>query len=281
MSGQVRHTEGNFLGWQNLKLYYQGWLPKTEPKAILVVVHGLAEHSGRYQPLAERFVPLNYGVFALDHRGHGKSEGLPGYVTRFQDYLIDLETFFRLVRGKYGTAQIFLLGHSLGGTIATAYAIRHQRELAGLVLSGATLKVGDSVSPIMMVLARVLSRLMPKVGLDTIDADAISRDQAVVTAYRDDPLVYRGKIRARLGGELLNAMPEIQAQMSKIKLPVLVMHGSADRLSNPAGSQMIYQGIGSRDRTLKLYQSCYHEIFNEPEREVVMSDLENWLDAHL
>ena len=281
MLDKVRHTEGNFPGWQNHQLYYQGWLPEAEPRAILLVVHGLAEHSGRYQKLAERFVTLNYGVFALDHQGHGKSEGLAGYVTRFHDYLIDLETFYRIVRDKYPTARIFMIGHSMGGTIATAYAIRHQRELAGLVLSGATLKVGESVSPMMVVLARVLSRLMPKAGLDAIDASAISRDPAVVTAYQDDPMVYRGKIRARLGGELLNAMQEIQSRMPQIKLPVLVMHGSADRLSNPNGSQMLYQGISSEDRTLKQYQGCYHEIFNEPEHEMVLSDLENWLNAHL
>ena len=281
MLDKVRHTEGNFPGWQNHQLYYQGWLPEAEPRAILLVVHGLAEHSGRYRKLAERLVTLNYGVFALDHRGHGKSEGLAGYVTRFQDYLIDLETFHRIVRDKYPAARIFIIGHSMGGTIATAYAIRHQRELAGLVLSGATLKVGESVSPMMVVLARVLSRLMPKVGLATIDASAISRDPAVVAAYQDDPMVYRGKIRARLGGELLNAMQEIQSRMPQIKLPVLVMHGSADRLSNPNGSQMLYQGISSEDRTLKQYQGCYHEIFNEPEHEMVLSDLENWLNAHL
>ncbi len=281
MLDKISHTEGSFPGQQNLQLYYQGWLPEAEPKAILLLVHGLAEHSDRYQEMAKHFVTLNYGVFALDHRGHGKSEGLAGYVTRFQDYLIDLEAFYRIVRDKYPTTRIFMIGHSMGGTIATAYAIRHQRELAGLVLSGATLKVGESVSPMKVILARVLSRLMPKVGLAAIDASAISRDPAVVAAYQDDPMVYRGKIRTRLGGELLNAMQEIQSRMPQIKLPVLVMHGSADRLSNPAGSQILYQRISSRDRTLKQYQGCYHEIFNEPERELVLSDLENWLNAHL
>jgi len=127
----MKHGEGKFKGRKNLNLYYQCWLPAKRPKAILLVVHGFAEHSGRYINLVNYFVPKGYAVYSLDHQGHGKSEGRRGYVERFSYYLDDLKTFFDIVRGKHGDAKIFIVGHSMGGTIATAYAVHHQDELAG------------------------------------------------------------------------------------------------------------------------------------------------------
>ncbi|MBA7696015.1 Monoacylglycerol lipase [subsurface metagenome] len=129
----------------------------------------------------------------------------------------------------------------------------------------------------LIIIARVLSLLLPKMGLDVIDASAISQDKTVVDAYVDDPLVYRGKIRARLGAEIIKAIQMLQPQMSKIYLPILIMHGTVDRLSDPRGSEILYDRVSSRDKTLKLYDGFYHEIFNEPERERVFADMEAWL----
>ncbi len=277
----MKHVEGKFKGYKNLNLYYQCWLPSNEPKAVLLIAHGLAEHSGRYNNIVNHFVPKGYAVYGLDQRGHGKSPGLRGYVERFSHFVSDLKTFSGIIRGKHQDAKIFIVGHSVGGTIATAYAVHYQDEFDGLILSGATLKVGASVSPGLIIIARVLSLLLPKMGLDVIDASAISQDKTVVDAYVDDPLVYRGKIRARLGAELIKAIQILQPQMSKIYLPILIMHGTADRLSDPRGSEILYDRVSSMDKTLKLYAGFYHEIFNEPERELVLSDLENWLNAHL
>jgi alpha-beta hydrolase superfamily lysophospholipase len=241
----------------------------------------LAEHSGRYANLANYFVPKGYTICSLDLRGHGKSAGLRGYVEQFSDYLNDLETFFNIVRGEYGDTKIFLVGYSMGGTIAMAYTIHHQYELAGLLLSGATLKVGSSLSPALIAVARMLSLLLPKMGITALDASAISRDRAVVDAYVNDPLVYRGKIRARLGAEVIKIMQKLPSQMPKINLPILVMHGTADRLSDPEGSQVLYERVSSRDKTLKLYDGFYHEIFNEPGHEQVLADMETWLATHI
>jgi acylglycerol lipase len=278
----MEHREGTFKGQKNLSLYYQGWLPDTEPRAVLLVVHGLAEHSGRYSNLVNFFVARGYAVFALDQRGHGKSEGLRCYVDRFSQYLDDLETFFKIVNSGYGKKKIFMIGHSVGGMIATAYAVDHQEDLLGLVLSAPTLKAGSSVSGLDKLLARVLSRLIPKAGVAIIDASAISRDRKVVEAYVDDPLVYRGKIRARLGCELLDAMERIlPAKMPKINLPVLIMHATEDRLSNPEGSEVLYKLVKSKDKTLKRFEGLYHEVFNEPEHMQVMGYLKNWLDNHI
>ena len=277
----MKHVEDKFTGYKGLTLYYQCWLPDSEPKAILLVNHGLAEHSGRYMNLVNYFVPKGYAVYALDHRGHGKSEGLRGYIEQFSYFVNDLNAFLSMVRNKHHDTKIFIVGHSVGGTIATAYAVYHQNEFDGLILSGATLEVGVSVSSGLIITARILSLLLPQIGLYVIDATAISRDSAVVNSYIADPLVYRGKIRARLGTEIIKMVQILPNQMPQIRLPVLILHGTADRLSDPGGSEMLYDRLSSKDKTLKLYDGFYHEIFNEPGREQVFADMETWLLAHL
>ena len=278
---KLEHIESKFRGHRNLNLYYQCWLPSDEPRAILLVAHGLAEHSGRYTNIINHFVTRGYAVYGLDHRGHGKSEGLPGYVERLSYFVNDLETFSGIIRSQHPDTKIFITGHSVGGTIATAYAVHHQDELNGLILSGAFLKVGAGVSPGAIIVARILSLLLPKLGISVIDASNISRDEAVVDAYRNDPLVYSGKISARLGTELIKAIQMLPGQISALYLPVLIMHGNADRLSDPKGSKILYDQVSSEDKTLKLYDGFYHEIFNEPGRERVLTDMETWLAARL
>jgi alpha-beta hydrolase superfamily lysophospholipase len=277
----MKHKEGKFKGLNNTDLYYQCWLPDGSPKAVLLVAHGLAEHSGRYKNLVNYFVPKGYAVYALDHRGHGKSEGMRSYVDRFSDYLADLKTFFDMVHKEHKDAKIFLVGHSLGGTLAVPYAVEHQKELAGVITSGASLVASSTVSPALIAIVGVVSALLPKMGVTVLDASTISRDKAVVDAYVNDPLVYRGKIPARTGAELARMWKTLPEEMSKIKLPVLIMHGSADQLSDPAGSKLLYERAGSKDKTLKLYDGFYHEIFNEPEHKKVMADVEAWLAKHI
>ncbi|MDY6918214.1 MAG: alpha/beta hydrolase [Chloroflexota bacterium] len=277
----MQRTEGTFSGCRNLELCHQCWVPDGEVKAVLLVAHGLAEHIGRYTNLVDYFVPRGYAVHGLDHCGHGRSEGLRVHVERFSDYVDDLKTFFDMVSDEHAGARIFLVGHSMGGTIATAYALRYQQELAGLMLSGATLKIGAGISSGQVLAARVLSAVSPKMGVSVLDASAISQDSAVVDAYVNDPLVYRGKIRARQAAEFLKTVQALPAQMSKLTLPILIMHGTSDRLSDSEGSQMLYDRAGSADKTLKLYEGFYHEIFNEPGREQVFADMEAWLAARL
>ena len=277
----MEHKEGKFVGFKGLKLYYQCWLPDKKPKAVLLVAHGLAEHSGRYKNVVDYFVPRGYAVYALDHRGHGKSEGTRSYVDKFNDYLIDLKAFFEMVRKDNKNTKIFLFGHSLGGTIATAYAVEHQDGLVGLMVSGSTLVPAPGVSPVLLAMAGLVSALVPKMGVTLLDASTISRDQSVVDAYVNDPLVFRGKIPARTGAELARMWKQMPDQMPKIKLPILIMHGLADQLSDPRGSKLLFERVGSRDKALKIYDNCYHEICNEPEHEQVLADMENWMTKHL
>ena len=165
--------------------------------------------------------------------------------------------------------------------VAVPYAIEHQKDLAGLILSGSSLTQTASVSPILIALAGVISAIMPKMGVTVIDSSTLSKDSAVVDAYVNDPLVFCGKIPARMGAELIRMWRTLPEQMSKIELPILIMHGSADGLSDPEGSRLLYERVSSQDKTLKIYDGFYHEIFNEPEQEKVFSDMEIWLDKHV
>ncbi len=186
----MKQLDGQFKGNGYLNLYYQCWLPAYEPKAILLVVHGLAEHSGRYTNLVNYFVPRGYAVYGFDQRGHGKSDGVKGYVDQFSCFGADLGNFLWLVHSRHPGIKTFLVGHSMGGTIATIYAILHQDKFDGLVLSGALLGTPTDVAAVTIFAARILSLILPKAGLYVIDAEGISRDKSVVKAYLADPLVY-------------------------------------------------------------------------------------------
>jgi len=262
----MKHREGTFKGVDDFTIYYQCWLPEGTPTAVLLVAHGYAEHSGRYANLVDYFVPKGYAVYALDHRGHGRSDGERVQVEHFEDYLTDLKTFFDMAREENPGSTIFLVGHSMGASISTAYVVEHQKELAGLILSGGGIVSSDAPPP-------------PMRGGRVLDASALSRDQAVVDAYVNDPLVYRGPMPER------HAMVEMRKKLPGlvpgITLPILIMAGSAAPSGDAGRSRALYEAVGSRDKTLRLYDGLLHEIFNEPEHPQVMADMEAWLAAHM
>jgi len=274
----MNHQEGDFKGIRDLKIYYQCWLPEKDPKAVLFIVHGLAEHSGRYMNLVNHFVPLGYAIYGVDHIGHGKSDGLRVYVEQFEDFTDTLKDFSHMIRDWQPKKPLFLIGHSMGGLISSIFLLDHQDELSGAVLSGPSVKVPD-MSSVTILAGKLFSTLMPKLGLLALEADGVSRDPAVVQAYLNDPLVYTGKITARLAAELLKAMKRAEVDASKITLPILIAQGSEDRLVDPDGAQMLHDTVGSVDKTLKIYDGLYHEIFNEPEHQKVLGDVEAWLES--
>ncbi|HOT92166.1 MAG TPA: lysophospholipase [Anaerolineae bacterium] len=277
----MEHREGFFRGVRDAQIYYQAWLPETECKAVLLIVHGLAEHSGRYMNVVNHFVPLGYAVYGLDHIGHGKSEGTRVYVKRFADYTDTLKIYFDMVRGWHPDKPIFLVGHSMGGLIGAAYLLEHQNELAGAVLSGPLIKAAGEISPTIIFMGKLLSALTPKAGLLGLNAEGVCRDPAVVQAYVNDPLVYTGKTTARLAAELIAATQRVADEAPKITLPLLIVQGSEDKLVDPVGAEVLYDKVSSPDKTLKIYEGFYHEVFNEPERAQVLKDVEAWLEKHL
>ena len=276
----MKRDEGYFLSIRDTNIYYQYWLPEGEPQAILLVAHGISEHSGRYMNVVNHLVPAGYAVYGIDHIGHGKSDGKRVCVERFQDYTKTLKKYFDMIRGWRPQTPIFLVGHSMGGLISAAYLLEHQDELAGAVLSGPGIKVPDDISKAVIWAGKILSVVMPKAGIIQLDADGICRDPAVVDAYVNDPLVYTGKITARLGAEMLTTMQQVTATARKIRLPIIILQGGRDKLVDPSGAQLLYDTVGSADKTIKIYDGLYHEVFNEPEHEQVLDDVKVWLESH-
>lgn len=278
----MNHQEGSFKGYRETDIYYQSWFPKDVPKAVLLIAHGLAEHSGRYMNVVNYFVPRRYAVYGLDHIGHGKSGGKRVYVESFEDFTETLKRYFDMVYNWQPDTPIFLVGHSMGGLISANYLLDYQAGLTGAVLSGPAVKAAANVSSIVLFAGKLLSAMIPKFGLFQLEAEGVSRDPAVVQAYINDPLVeFPGKMTARLTAELFKGMQRIAAEADKITLPVLILQGSADQLVDPAGAQILYDTVSSTDKTIKVYDGLYHEVFNEPEHEQVFSDVEAWLNIHL
>ncbi len=277
----VKHEEGYMKGIRNSNIYYQQWLSEDKPKAILLIVHGLAEHSGRYMNVVNHFVPLGYAVYGIDHIGHGKSDGERAYVEGFQDYTDTLSTYVDMIRDWQPGKPLFLIGHSMGGLIGGAYLLEHQHEFAGAVLSGPGIKVPDNISQTVIFIGKILSKILPKIGILQLDSKGVSRDPAVVDAYVNDPMVYTGKITARLGAEMLRTMQEVTDNAARIKLPLTILQGSEDILIDPRGAQLLYESVSSEDKSIKIYEGLYHEVFNEPEHEQVLNDVQKWIEAHL
>ncbi|MBN1439758.1 MAG: lysophospholipase [Anaerolineales bacterium] len=277
----MNHIEGKFKGVRDTLIYYQAWMPDGDPKAVLPIVHGLGEHSGRYLNVVEYFVPRGYVVYGMDQIGHGKSEGRREYVQRFEDFSDCFTEYLGMIKQWQPGKPIFLLSHSIGGLIAAYYLLDHQAEFQGAVFSAPVVKVASHVTQTTVFMARALSLLAPTAGVLPVDPATISRDPAVVKAYVEDPLVFHGKTSARLSAEMLRALIRVSAETGKITLPFIAMQGGADRLVDPDGAQILHEKAGSKDKTLKIYAGLYHEIFNEPEREQVFRDIESWLAAHL
>jgi alpha-beta hydrolase superfamily lysophospholipase len=259
----MQHSEGSFSGSRETKIYYQAWTPESTARAVLLLSHGFGEHSGRYRNLADKFVPLGYAVYALDHRGHGRSEGPRGQVESANDFIVDLRAFFDMVRERHPGLPIYLVGHSMGASIATIYASRYQHELAGLLLSGGGLISLDGDA-------------RPRRGPN----DPVSRDPEVDRDYREDPLVYHGP---QPEGDLAifpKLVPEVAKAGPMLSLPVLIMAGEGAIVDVPR-SKALLDAVQSGDKTLKTYPKLLHGIFREPEHPQVFADMEEWLEQRL
>jgi alpha-beta hydrolase superfamily lysophospholipase len=269
-----------FIGVRDVRIHVRTWVPEGAPSGVVVISHGFAEHGGRYAAVAQPLLAGGIAVVAPDHRGHGLSGGTRTSVVRFSDYTDDLATVITRSRDRWPAHHLILLGHSMGGLIALDYAIRPGAALDGLVLSAPAACPGD-VSKVKLAVGRVLSRVAPDVGVLRLPLNRISRDQAVVDAYNNDPLVFRTPIRARLGAEMLDAMDRVDAALPAMRMPLLVMQGTADALVDPGCGPHVHDRAGSPDKTLKMYDGLWHEIFNEPERDSVLADLTAWFQSHL
>lgn len=271
----------SFAAADGPRLHRCDWVPDGDTAApTVLIVHGLGEHIGRYERTALRLAAAGWHVAGYDQRGHGQSEGARGAIAQRDSLLRDLARLIDIVRGERG-GPLVVLGHSMGGNLAMGYVLGGDAGISALVLSAPALQPGDGFSPLMLRAARVLGRIAPALRAQRLSADAISRDPAVVAAYRDDPLVFTGRVTAGIGAALIGAMQTFPARYAQLRLPILVLHGTADQLADVAGSRELERLAVSADLTAHYYDGLYHEVFNEPERDRVLADLVTWLDGHV
>lgn len=272
---------GTLIGRRERKLKYGQWYPTDEGKAIILLAHGYGEHMGRYKHVIEAFVKAGYILFAIDHRGHGQSEGLRADVESFDYFVDDLYELYKTAKECHPDLPIFLVGHSMGGLIATLFAYRHQDKLAGLVLSGPAILIGADTNPLLKAISSILARLVPTLQVVKPGNNILSRDPEVEALMRADTLSYTAPLRARMGNEMYQASLRAQKRLAEITIPVLIMHGTDDRLTHPDGSRRLYAESESTDKTLKLWDDMYHEIFNEIGKEEVLDYTVAWVNERV
>ncbi len=279
----MQQTETHFVTHDGLELYAQQWQPTVDPKAQLLVVHGVGEHSGRYADFAAWFVARGYAVHAFDHRGHGKSPGQRGHVDAWRDFREDVHAFRRQVQAQAPDHPTFLVGHSMGGLIVLDYGLHYGRGFAGVVASAPPLAWGESVSPLLISVGKLLSSVLPRLKMKSgLDPEDLSRDEAVVAAYRADPLVH-GWVSPRFGSEMDRTMQRVMASASQWPetLPLLLLHGGGDPICPPQASNRFFELAGAHFKRRIEYPGLLHEVFNELGREQVLADVQAWLDEHL
>ncbi|MBN2359614.1 MAG: lysophospholipase [Deltaproteobacteria bacterium] len=264
---------------QEMRLFWRRLTPDRAVRATLLVVHGYAEHSGRYGNVYDALLPLGFQVFAIDHQGHGKSEGKRGHVERLSDFVDDLHQLYReQIAPQLNAKRLFLLGHSMGSIVAMHYAAAHAGELAGLVLSG-TGSTMAGTPRLLTFFAGLLSSLVPTMAIKSpFKNDFISHDPAVVEAYTSDPLVFAPHLTVRLGAEMYRGCLEGAAKLGQLELPLLIVYGSED--SSFAGQNALFDRYRGQDRTIYCYAGARHEVFNEiPDiRDKALADLTAWLE---
>lgn len=276
----VQHTTGEFRASDGARLFRQSWVPSLA-KAQVLIVHGYGEHSGRYAHVAERLNREGYAVHAYDHRGHGKSPGRMGHIPNFDRLITDLDEFSADLFRQLPAGPWFVFGHSLGGLVTVSWVLRSKPSLRGLVLTNAGVKADDSVAPLLRKVAGLVARIAPHMVAHKLPIDGLSRRPEEVAKYKADPLVYHGNIGARTGYEMMRTIDAIQPRFGEITLPFIAIHGTADRLVPYAATQMLYDRAGSKDKTLKLFEGGYHELFNDTCAEEFFTVLLEWLRARV
>ena len=273
--------ERNFDGVGGVRIVYDVWTPDTPPRAVVVLSHGLGEYARRYDHVAQRFGEAGLVTYALDHRGHGRSAGKRMLVRDITEYTGDFDTLVGIAKREHPALKCIVLGHSMGGGIVFAYGVERPDNYDLMVLSGPAVAAQDLVHPAMALVAKGLGALVPGLPVQELDESLISRDPAVVEAYRTDPLVYHGRVPAGVGRALLQVGETMPQRAPALTAPLLVVHGSDDGLIPVDGSRRLVDCVGSTDVELKVYPGLYHEVFNEPERNQVLDDVVSWITKRL
>jgi alpha-beta hydrolase superfamily lysophospholipase len=273
----VSWKENYFSPSPKIKLFYRTAIPE-KPKGHIFLIHGYAEHSGRYRHVMEYFSGQGFAVYAPDHRGHGRSARVLGDMPSYEKVLSDLGAFKEYITLTYGASRIFLLGHSLGGNLVLSVGARYPENIKGAIAIAPMILIPDYVSPALLKISRIIAVLLPLLPIQRFQKEAVSHDEAVLESARRDPIYYRGKIRARTGAELIRGMEKAQSLLASFTLPLLLLHAGDDRIMPKEGSQFVMSRVASKDKTLKVFDGLYHEILNEPEKEMVFAAILGWIN---
>jgi len=276
----VSKSESAFEGVGSLSIFTRSWRPAEEAaRAVVVISHGFSAHSGQYEWAAEQFVAAGLAVHALDHRGRGKSAGERYYVDKHTDYVADLTTFIDATKVAEPGLPVFLLGHSAGGVLACVYALDHQSSIDGLICESFAFQLPAPDFALSVV--KGLSHIAPHAHVLRLKLDDFSRDPKVVEALKQDPLVADEVQPTNTVAEMVRADERLKKEFPLITLPLLILHGTDDKVTKPSGSQLFHDTAGSPDKTLKLYEGHYHDLLADYGREVVMTDILRWIDERM
>jgi alpha-beta hydrolase superfamily lysophospholipase len=273
------HASEDWLtGADGRQIFFRSIRPDGDARAILLVIHGLSEHSGRFVHVMEHFARRGFATYAPDHRGHGRSARTLGDLESMDAVVGDIGVLHRKALAAHPGVPVCVLGHSMGGLISVLYAQRAAHELAALITSGVAMDIPDDVPDWLIKVSGLLGKLVPRLGVQPFyEPQKLSRDAAVLAEVERDPLFYKGRLRARTGAQILQGIETAIAGLQKMDLPLLVTHGSADETVPPRASEILFGGAASEDKTLHLFDGLFHEVHNEPEREAVLSFWSDWL----
>ncbi|HEY3592953.1 MAG TPA: alpha/beta hydrolase [Polyangiaceae bacterium] len=271
--------EETFSGVGGLRLFARSWRPEGTPRGVVVLIHGFNSHSGYYTWVAEQLVAHGLAAYAMDQRGRGKSEGERFYFEKFSDAAEDIGTFVKIAKSREPGLPVFLLGHSAGGVASCYYTLDHQAEINGLICESFAFQV--PAPDVALTILKGLAHVAPHAHVLKLKNEDFSRDPKVVAAMNADPLIANEVQPTQTVAEMVRADERLKREFPLIKLPVLILHGTADKATRPSGSQLFFDHAGSTDKTLKLYEGHYHDLLNDVGKEQVMADIQGWIDARI
>ena len=271
--------EENLKGSSGLKLHIRSWPATGNARAVVVMCHGVNSHGGQYLWSGEQFAKAGFAAYALDLRGRGKSEGERLYVDTVAEYVDDVAATIELAKSRNPGLPVFLLGHSAGGVVSATYTLDNQKELAGFICESFAFQVyapGFALAAI-----KGLSHIAPRLPVLKLPLEAFTRDSAALAALKADPLIANENQPAATVAALVRADERLMEEFPNIRIPVFIMHGTADKATVPAGSQVFFDTVGAKDKTLKLYKDHFHDLLNDIGKEQVMADIVAWIDKRL
>ena len=271
--------ESTFEGVGGLKIFTRSWQPEGNTRGVVVIVPGFNSHSGQYLWVGEQFAAKDLAAYAIDLRGRGRSEGERFYVEKMEEYTGDVATLVRTAKSENPDVPVFVLGHSAGGVISCVYTLDHQSEIDGLICESFAYDL--PVPGFVLSFLKGLDHIAPHLHVYTLKNENFSRDPAFVDFMNNDPLIKGESEPTQTATVMIDAARRLHEEFPLIKLPVLILHGTEDKATNPSGSQFFYDNAGSTDKTLKLYEGHYHDLLNDLDKEVVMANINDWIDARV